>query len=439
MKKILSILSILFLGSMLFAEPAVVGLTDSDVSNFIKNYSTIQSSVNSETTEAQLDAILSKNGISGNNRIEKYSIIGQGMAVVAAEAEMDSETLAMLDAFGVNPLKTLIDKINSKDLTVIRKYSKQLIALANEEERITKLKALELFDTNKINEFEIGTFKGLSNIHSYLFGDIYSFAGKIRKENIAKGNFRFVPTEYIEDSEGEVTFCITSVDWKLITQQYDVTDLTWHGGYMFRANPFQFKEYVGKWTEVKNNATIEGNAGKRQIAKLMLNSLYGKFATRTTVKSRKPVLIDDVVKYIDLEPTERDPVYLPVGVFITSYARYKTISSAQAVYDRFIYADTDSLHLIGTEIPETLDVDSVKLGAWKHESTFTRAKFLRPKTYVEEIDGELVVHCAGMPARCHKNVTLENFKPGAVYEGKLYTKRVPGGIVLVEGDMEIRE
>ena len=69
--------------------------------------------------------------------------------------------------------------------------------LAHEEERITKLKALELFDTNKIDE--IGTFKGLSCIHKYLFDDIYSFAGKIRKENIAKGNFRFASCMYLED------------------------------------------------------------------------------------------------------------------------------------------------------------------------------------------------------------------------------------------------
>ena len=73
------------------------------------------------------------------------------------------------------------------------------VDLAHEEERITKLKALELFDTNKINEFEIGTFKGLTCIHKYLFDDIYSFAGKIRKENIAKGNFRFASCMYLED------------------------------------------------------------------------------------------------------------------------------------------------------------------------------------------------------------------------------------------------
>lgn len=76
---------------------------------------------------------------------------------------------------------------------------KSEIELANEEERITKIKALELFDTGKINEFEVGTFNGLSSIHSYLFGDIYDFAGKVREENIAKGNFRFASCMYLKD------------------------------------------------------------------------------------------------------------------------------------------------------------------------------------------------------------------------------------------------
>lgn len=67
------------------------------------------------------------------------------------------------------------------------------------EERITKLKALELFDSKKINDFEVGTFKGLSQIHRYLFEDVYSFAGEIRKVNIAKGNFRFASVLYLED------------------------------------------------------------------------------------------------------------------------------------------------------------------------------------------------------------------------------------------------
>ena len=67
------------------------------------------------------------------------------------------------------------------------------------KEKITKLKALELFDSKKINDFEVGTFKGLSQIHRYLFEDVYSFAGEIRKVNIAKGNFRFASVLYLED------------------------------------------------------------------------------------------------------------------------------------------------------------------------------------------------------------------------------------------------
>ena len=73
------------------------------------------------------------------------------------------------------------------------------IELAKKEEKITKIKAIELFQTKKINEFEIGTFKGLSQIHKYLFGDIYEFAGKIRNENISKSNFRFASAIYLNE------------------------------------------------------------------------------------------------------------------------------------------------------------------------------------------------------------------------------------------------
>lgn len=69
----------------------------------------------------------------------------------------------------------------------------------SKEEYITKLKALELFDSNKINDFEVGTFNGLSKIHKFLFEDIYDFARTIRKDNIAKGNFRFASALYLED------------------------------------------------------------------------------------------------------------------------------------------------------------------------------------------------------------------------------------------------
>ena len=73
------------------------------------------------------------------------------------------------------------------------------VELAKQEEKITKLKALELYDKEIINTFEVGTFKGLSQIHEYLFSDVYSFAGKMRDVNLAKGNFRFASMLYLND------------------------------------------------------------------------------------------------------------------------------------------------------------------------------------------------------------------------------------------------
>ena len=74
------------------------------------------------------------------------------------------------------------------------------IELSKAEEKLSKQKAKELFDSGDINKVEIGTFKGLGFIHAYLFGDIYDFAGKIRDVNIAKGDFRFAPVMYLEAS-----------------------------------------------------------------------------------------------------------------------------------------------------------------------------------------------------------------------------------------------
>ena len=72
------------------------------------------------------------------------------------------------------------------------------IELAKVEEKITKIKAIKLFETGELNAFEVGTYKGLAQIHKYLFEDIYDFAGKIRTENISKGYFTFANWEFIE-------------------------------------------------------------------------------------------------------------------------------------------------------------------------------------------------------------------------------------------------
>ncbi|WP_267496369.1 protein adenylyltransferase Fic [Bacillus thuringiensis] len=77
---------------------------------------------------------------------------------------------------------------------------KNQLELNRVEERLSKMKIKDLYDSGEINCIEVGTFKGLSDIHKYLYEDIYFFAGKVRKVNIAKGNFRFAPVMYLRHS-----------------------------------------------------------------------------------------------------------------------------------------------------------------------------------------------------------------------------------------------
>lgn len=260
-----------------------------------------------------------------------------------------------------------------------------------------------------------------------------------------KNNPFYMETEYISVTDGAVDLALTNVDLKLLEDHYDVTVISYNGGYMFQKAKGMFKEYIDYWMHIKETTT----GGIRMVAKLMLNSLYGKFATNPDVTPKIPYLKDDgSVGYRLGEKEIRDPVYTPMGCFITAYARDKTIRTAQEVFDRFMYADTDSIHVLGTEAVEGIEVHPTELGAWKHESNFDTAKYVRAKTYVENIVqvGEVVegkytmvdvepymdVKCAGMPADLKKNITFDNFKRGLQLSGKLRPKHVRGGIVLEE-------
>ena len=262
---------------------------------------------------------------------------------------------------------------------------------------------------------------------------------------------RFVDNEYLTDSGIEpVALTLTSIDLKLFLEQYDVWDLHYESGWKFKGMRGLFTKYIDKWIKVKNDATISGNKGMRQVAKIMLNSLYGKFATSLDVQGKIPYLENDIVKYRLGEKTTKAGVYLPMGAFITAYARDKTIRTSQAIkdysikkygVDMYCYSDTDSIHTLLPieELKQFCDIDDVKLGYWKHEATATRAKFIRQKTYLEEINGEIQITCAGLPQRCYDQVTWDNFKEGLKVDGKLAFHHVKGGVILVETEFTIKE
>ena len=245
-------------------------------------------------------------------------------------------------------------------------------------------------------------------------------------------------------------FTMTSVDWALWCDHYDVEVWSYDGAWLFRSVEGVFRDYIDKWSKVK----AESTGGLRELAKLMLNSLYGKFATNPDVTGKVPYLKEDpefpgqsIVALRKGKDQSRDPIYTPVGVFITAYARDVTIRAAQENYDRFAYCDTDSLHLLIPDDPPTLDIHPNKLGAWKHELTFDAALFVRPKCYTERTvdteaaqqlrwaydpdnDGDHHTHIAGMPVSVAALMRFEDFSNGRTFRGKLSPRRVPGGVIL---------
>lgn len=318
-----------------------------------------------------------------------------------------------------------------------------------------------------------------------LYTQMLSCAFKIKKGKIPtiqiKYSMYFAGNEYLTDSGGEeVVLCLNSVDLKLFLEHYEVYNLEYLSGWKFKATRGLFVDYIDKWSSNKIQAKKDGNHGLYLISKLFLNSLYGKFGQDNKVKSKIPYLDENnEVKFKYGEEESRDPLYVAMASFITSYARLKTISSAQRITDNynkglskaeFVYADTDSLHIVLNGESEEeffkgcgLDIDSTKLGAWDYEAKFNKAKFLRQKCYIENHiiseeeyerahKGEesflytkdekgfykLKITVAGMPSGCYPEVTFNNFKLGASYNGKKQPKIVKGGVILREVDFTIK-
>lgn len=288
---------------------------------------------------------------------------------------------------------------------------------------------------------------------------------EIKKDKIPtiqiKHGSDFSPTEYLESSgDLEVVLCLNSIDLELFFEHYNVYNIEYISGWKFKSTKGLFNDYIDKWSNNKIKAKDEGNHGLYLISKLFLNSLYGKFGTDTRVVSKIPYMGDDeVIHFKDSKEERKDGIYIAMASFITSYARRKTITSAQRIMDnynsgkskiQFVYADTDSLHCVSPdfELPEGLEIDKFKLGAWKFESKFNKAKFLRQKCYMEnsteDIENDnpeydLKITVAGMPKECHKYVNFSNFKIGASYKGKKSPKLVKGGVILEDIDYTIKK
>ena len=291
---------------------------------------------------------------------------------------------------------------------------------------------------------------------------------KIPTIQIKKNPF-FRANQYLHNNNGEyVDLYVTNIDLAIIKEHYELYNVKYVKGWKFRQKQGIFDTFIDKWTYVKQNS--EGAI--KLLAKLQLNSLYGKFGKNPDVTGKVPDLNKETGAcfFRKGETDIKDPIYTPMACFITSWARELTITTAQKCYDRIIYCDTDSIHLTGRDIPEAIAdiIDDKKLGYWAHETTFKKAKYIRQKTYMYEAcmkekrkDGEIVyddegfpkydpcvpeeatktkvsVKCAGMPETVKQYVTFDNFNVGFTSMGKLAPKHVDGGVVLIDSPFTIK-
>lgn len=283
---------------------------------------------------------------------------------------------------------------------------------------------------------------------------------------------------------------LTMTDWELMQEHYNLKDTEFLDYCWFYAKEGFFDEYINKYAEIKMNAK---DPAIRQLAKLHLNNLYGRFATSTDASYKIPYLKDGVVHFEDKADVNiKKGAYIPIGSAITSYSRAFTIRAAQKNidkygYDAFCYSDTDSIHVL-------LEPDQIvgapehptKFSHWKYEACWDEAIFVRAKTYIEHVTHDnrepiepyYNVKCAGMPDRAKDNFiakltrepmtddddpeeygasigvkhlnpdeiafhklpkfTLDDFKIGLRVPGSLKPKRIIGGIVLLNGMYEMR-
>ena len=280
--------------------------------------------------------------------------------------------------------------------------------------------------------------------------------------------------QFIEKVKIPTEFTMTSVDFEQLNEHYDINSFEFIEGYWFKSVKGLFNQYIDYWYGKKNEAKATGNNVMYLLSKLMLNNLYGKFAQKVLRESSIPVLKDDHISF-ELSEYELNTGYVPLGAYITAYARRYLVESIQPNWDRFYYCDTDSMVILGEAKGITLGDE---LGDWDLEGVSQIARFVRQKTYVtyghpvhnqiaDTSKLKLDIKACGCPestkTRMKYKVTFENgpddfiflplekdeegnitseerspmevidrFTYGIVEAGKLSKKTVDGGAILFE-------
>ena len=258
--------------------------------------------------------------------------------------------------------------------------------------------------------------------------------------------FRKEFTEWLSSSHGYVCdLVLTCQDYRKFKENYEC-EIEVLEAVMFKTQIGLFDDYIDEWYKIKETST----GARRQLAKLFLNNIYGKFAASTD-SSYKAAYIEPrkhVLKYKTIEAHEKTPGFIAIGSAITSYARLRTITLAETYLDYYVYSDTDSnVYLLPEEELKAIPKHPTAICYWGVESESDQAIFARQKTYIEHIrkeDGKESakwnIKACGMGANSKKTteerlksgMKLQEFKRGYSVPGTLKARQVNGGTILVD-------
>lgn len=270
---------------------------------------------------------------------------------------------------------------------------------------------------------------------------------------IGYGFGRYGSIDYKENSNGEfVNITICKYDWELV-QRYYQFEFNFNWGYWWHTKSNFYKRYGDIFMSEKKNAKTKVI---RTLAKMMLNSPYGKTAMNGLSELRHYYINEDDIAVSEVSGFKLDDTqyqYLPQAISITAQARKHLLTTAEKIgFDKVQYMDTDSIKFTSDNVDMSqIWVDDKELGAWKVEGTPTYFKTIAPKKYIIYENGELNITCAGFnkkelvrqmyhgqPVSNQKaRLLIDKFDVGLKLEC-LQSKKVKGGRALLKVWKEIK-
>lgn len=292
-----------------------------------------------------------------------------------------------------------LDKPYTENQTIhnyLYKWYSGGITIVNEEYRgqlVDKLTFLDInssYPSQQVKDVQVPIGTGVKG--DYKPYDFKFYTLTVKNKIVNKYGLPFLHSEYAEKREylttllPNQTFKFTSITLPRFLKYYNPknSDYTLKVEYSFMSTSIKniFEDFVTPWYEIKEQASKDGNEVLKTIAKLFLNSNYGKFGTKSNRDSK--YWNQEYTQWEDYEQTLKSKYYLPLAIVITELGRMNLVDAVDVNYKNFVYCDTDSIAVLNfkPEDYKNIELDPYKIGKWDIEHKNMYGIFRRPKQYM---------------------------------------------------------